>query len=204
MLDFDDHRPALTDKQRNVYEFIRDGIFNRGYGPTVREICAYCGYSSPNAAFGYLLALEKKGYITREANMSRAIELIHGPGERMTLPLAGVISAGKPVLANELTERVDFGALFNPETHFCLKVKGHSLNSEKIGDGDYVIFNEVEKARKGDIVLASINEKEVTLNRYFKEKKRVRLEFLNKKKKPIISDSVEIKGVLSGVFRSIG
>src|SRR5829696_510754 len=117
----------LTERQKDVYEFIRGKIRNRGYGPTVREIGDNFEISSPNGVMCHLKALEKKGLITRESHMSRAIQLTESPQKRMSLPLAGQIAAGSPVLAQEESERVDFADLFDAEDHFCLKVKGESM-----------------------------------------------------------------------------
>ena len=98
---------SLTDRQRTVYEFIRDKIRNRGYGPTVREIGEHFEISSPNGVMCHLNALEKKGLITREPNMSRAIQLAAEPIEEKGLPLAGRIAAGVLHEAIEQTERVE-------------------------------------------------------------------------------------------------
>ncbi len=101
----------LTDRQREVYEFIRDKIRNRGYGPTVREIGDKFHISSPNGVMCHLKALEKKGLISREPNMSRAIQLAAEPIEERGLPLAGRIAAGVLHEAIEQDERIDFGAI---------------------------------------------------------------------------------------------
>ena len=101
----------LTERQREVYEFIREKIRSRGYGPTVREIGGQFDIASPNGVMCHLKALEKKGLIIREANMSRAIQLAE-PLERHGLPLAGRIAAGVLHEALEQEERIDFGELF--------------------------------------------------------------------------------------------
>ena len=113
-------KPVLTARQKEIYEFLKDKIMNRGYGPTVREIGSQFGIRSPNGVMCHLKALEKKGLITREAHMSRAIQLTESPSMRMTLRLAGQIAAGSPLLAEEQEERVDFAPLFDTEGHFCL------------------------------------------------------------------------------------
>src|SRR3989337_43826 len=101
----------LTERQMEVYEFIRDKIRNRGYGPTVREIGSQFGISSPNGVMCHLKALEKKGFITRESHMSRAIQLSDPPRQAATLPLAGQIAAGRPLLAEQQDEEIDFAPL---------------------------------------------------------------------------------------------
>src|SRR5690606_31533894 len=110
----------LTERQKDVYEFVRDKIRNRGYGPTVREIGDHFQISSPNGVMCHLKALEKRGLITREPNMSRAIQLAAEPIEDRGLPLAGRIAAGVLHEAIEQDERVDFGAMFDHKNMFVL------------------------------------------------------------------------------------
>src|ERR1700722_12011723 len=120
---------SLTDKQRLVYEFIRDKIRHRGYGPTVREIGTHFNIASPNGVVCHLKALEKKGLITREPNMSRAIQLAAENIEDRSLPLYGQIAAGVLHEAVEQDERVDFQLLFDASDKdlFVLKVEGESM-----------------------------------------------------------------------------
>ncbi len=127
---------TLTSRQQAIYDFLKDKIRTRGYGPTVREIGAKFGIRSPNGVMCHLKALEKKGLISRESHMSRAIQLSE-PISGMTLPLAGRIAAGSPIEAVEQTERVDFSPLFEPSDHFCLKVAGQSMIEAQIVDGDF-------------------------------------------------------------------
>src|SRR5438093_13672853 len=117
----------LTKRQKSVYEFIRDKIRNRGYGPTVREIGDQFDISSPNGVMCHLKALEKKGMITREKNMSRAIQLSREPVEERGLPLYGQVAAGVLHEAVEQQERVDFVDLFTRKNQFALKVQGDSM-----------------------------------------------------------------------------
>lgn len=194
-------KPALTVRQREIYEFLKDKIVNRGYGPTVREIGAHFDIKSPNGVMCHLKALEKKGLITRESHMSRAIQLTESPQKRMSLPLAGQIAAGSPVLAQEDTERVDFADLFDAEDHFCLKVKGDSMIEDHISEGDFVIVNKQSSCRDGEIVVALVDGQEATLKRFYKERDRVRLEPANSTMKPIYANNVDILGVVVGVIR---
>ena len=198
----DTKRPTLTARQKEIYEFLKDKILNRGYGPTVREIGKHFGIRSPNGVMCHLKALEKKGLITREQHMSRAIQLAtEGPQFRMTLPLAGQIAAGSPLLAEEQSERVDFAELFDSEGHFCLKVKGDSMIEDQIAEGDYVVIRKQESARDGDVVVALVDNQEATLKRFYKEADRVRLEPANSSMAPIYSNNVDVLGVLVGVIR---
>ncbi len=194
-------KPVLTKRQKEIYEFLKDKIMNRGYGPTVREIGSQFGIRSPNGVMCHLKALEKKGLITRESHMSRAIQLTESPSMRMSLRLSGQIAAGSPLLAEEQDERVDFGPLFDTEEHFCLRVKGDSMIEDQIADGDYVVVRRQSTCRNGEIAVALIEGEEATLKRFYKESNRIRLEPANAKMKPIYSNKVEVLGVVVGVIR---
>jgi repressor LexA len=195
------NKPTLTRRQREIYDFLRDKIVNRGYGPTVREIGLQFGIRSPNGVMCHLKALEKKGLITRESHMSRAIQLNNPPQPKTSMPLAGIIAAGHPLLALQQEERVDFSGLFNSNDHFCLRVKGESMIEDHIAEGDYVIVRKQGDCRDGDIVVARIEGDEATLKRYYKETHRIRLEPANKGMKPIFSNKVDVEGVVVGVIR---
>ena len=190
----------LTDRQREIYDFIRDKIETRGFGPTVREIGEAFAITSPNGVMCHLKALEKKGLITREAHMSRAIQ-ISEPLTKMSLPLAGRIAAGSPLMAIEQHEHVDFSNLFGSDNQFCLKVTGNSMIEAQIADGDYVVVKKQKTCRDGDIVVALVNGEDATLKRFYKEAHRVRLEPANSSMQPIYSSHVEVVGVVTGVIR---
>jgi repressor LexA len=194
-------KPVLTSRQKEIYEFLKDKILNRGYGPTVREIGTQFGIRSPNGVMCHLKALERKGLITRESHMSRAIQLSESPQDRMSLPLAGTIAAGSPMLAVEQNERVDFAPLLDVEDHFCLKVKGDSMVEDQIAEGDYVVVRSQKTCRDGEIVVALVDGQEATLKRFYKERDRVRLVPANSSMKPIYSSNVEVLGVVVGLVR---
>lgn len=191
---------SLTTRQRAIYDFIKDKIVNRGYGPTVREIGSGFKIKSPNGVMCHLKALEKKGLITREAHMSRAIQIAE-PLSKTSLPLKGRIAAGSPREAIEQDETVDFGKLFGSDNQFCLKVTGDSMIEAQIADGDYVIVKRQKSCRDGEIVVALVDKEEATLKRFYKESGRVRLEPANSKMQPIYSSEVEVVGVVTGVIR---
>jgi len=195
----------VTKRQRAVYEFIREKIRGRGYGPTVREIGGHFKISSPNGVVCHLKALEKKGLITREPNMSRAIQLAAEPIELRGLPLAGQIAAGVLHEAIEQDERVDFDAMFDPTNKhlFVLQVSGESMIEDQIADGDYVVVRKQRTARKGQIVVALTDEGEATLKRWHPEKKRIRLEPANSKMKPIYVKNAKVLGIVVGVVRKV-
>ena len=196
----------LTDRQRAVYEFIRDKIRNRGYGPTVREIGDHFGIRSPNGVMCHLKALEKKQLISREPNMSRAIRLTADPIHETGLPLAGRIAAGVLHEAIEQDERVDFDDLFEGKGKnlFALQVNGDSMIEDQIADGDYVVIRKQRTARKGQIVVALTDENEATLKRWHPEKNRIRLEPANSSMKPIYVKNAKVLGVVVGVVRKVG
>ena len=195
-------KPAMTARQKAIYDFIKDKIINRGYGPTVREIGTEFGIRSPNGVMCHLKALERKGLITREAHMSRAIQLTEQPQKRMALPLAGQIAAGSPILAVEQNERIDFSKLFDNEDHYCLKVKGDSMIEDQIADGDFVIIHKQSTCRDGEIVVALVDGEEATLKRFYKDGNRIRLQPANSRMKPIYARNVDVLGVVAGVIRS--
>jgi repressor LexA len=195
----------LTDRQREVYHFIRDLIRTRGYGPTVREIGYEFGIRSPNGVMCHLKALEKKGLIIREKNMSRAIQLATEPADERGLPLFGRIAAGVLHEAIEQDERIEFDDLLKPKTknQFVLEVSGDSMIEDQISDGDYVIIKKQRTARKGQIVVALTDDGEATLKRFFPEKNRIRLEPANAAMRPIYVKNAKILGVVIGVVRRV-
>ena len=190
----------LTKRQQDIYDFIKDKILNRGYGPTVREIGAAFKIRSPNGVMCHLKALEKKGLITREAHMSRAIQITE-PLTKMSLPLKGRIAAGSPLMAIEQDEQIDFSGMFGNDSQFCLKVAGNSMIDAQIADGDYVVVKKQRTCRDGDIVVALVNGEDATLKRFYKEGGRVRLEPANSTMKPIYSNDVQVLGIVTGVIR---
>jgi repressor LexA len=194
---------ALTPRQREIYTFIRSKIQGRGYGPTVREIGQEFDIKSPNGVMCHLKALQKKGLIHREPNMSRAIQLLDvAPGLRPGgLKLLGRIAAGPPIEAIEQAEELGFEDWEDSNDKFALEVTGDSMIEEHIADGDYVVIQRQDHARDGQITAVQDDDGEVTLKRFYRERTRVRLEPANKAMKPIYRDSVKVLGVLVGVVR---
>jgi repressor LexA len=192
----------LTDRQREIYEFIRGKIESRGYGPTVRDIGDAFGIKSPNGVMCHLKALEKKGLILREEGKARAIQLADYRGPQHGLPLLGRVAAGVPTLAVEQEERLELDDLFGRPDHFALQVRGNSMVEDHIDDGDFVVIRKQETAENGERVVAMIDN-EVTLKRFYREKDRIRLEPANGDMEPIVvrPDEANILGVLVGVVR---
>jgi repressor LexA len=194
---------VLTDRQREVYEFIRDKIRHRGYGPTVREIGTEFDIASPNGVMCHLRALERKGLLNREPNLSRAITLATEPPYQRGLPLAGRIAAGVLHEAVEQNERIDFGEMFDDDDLFVLEVHGDSMIEDQIADGDYVVIRKQPKARSGQVVVALTDENEATLKRWYPEKNRIRLEPANSSMKPIYVKNAKVLGIVVGVVRKV-
>ncbi len=194
----------LTKRQKSIFEFIRDKIQNRGYGPTVREIGESFDIKSPNGVMCHLKALEKKGLITREPNMSRAIQLADEYLEEQAgLPLAGRVAAGVMHEAIEQDERVDFGTMFNKKNLFVLEVSGESMIEAQIADGDYVVVKKQRSASSGEMVVAQTEDGEATLKFWFPEKNRIRLQPANSEMSPIYVKNARVLGVVVGVVRSM-
>ena len=194
----------LTERQKEIYDFIQTKIDERGYGPTVREIGLAFEIKSPNGVMCHLKALEKKGLIKRELFSARAIQLLDHRPPSPTLPLLGLVAAGTPTESpTQSDERLDFGDLFLGDDHYALKVRGQSMIEDHIDDGDYVIIRRQETAENGERVVAMIDN-EVTLKKFHREKDSVRLDPANGEMQPIFVDpnsDARILGVLVGVLR---
>jgi repressor LexA len=193
----------LTERQKQIYEFIRNKIETRGYGPTVREIGLAFDIQSPNGVMCHLNALVKKGLITREDRMARAIQLVGHRPPSVELPLLGQVAAGSPSQAVAQEERLNLGDLFTGRDLYALKVRGQSMIDDHIDDGDYVVIRRQQTAENGARVVAMIDN-EVTLKRFHREKGQIRLDPANGKMQPIYVDpasDTQILGVLVGVLR---
>lgn len=193
----------LTERQREIYEFIRNKIESRGYGPTVREIGLEFEIKSPNGVMCHLKALEKKGLIKRELHSARAIQLVNHRRPSQGLPFLGTVAAGSPLPAIEQAERLEFDEVFGGKDRFVLQVRGNSMIENHIEDGDFVVIKKQETASNGERVVAMVDN-EVTLKRFYKERDHIRLEPANGAMAPIIVDSsrdARILGILVGVLR---
>jgi repressor LexA len=195
---------VLTTKQQAIYEFIREQIENRGYGPSIREICEAFDIKSPNGVMCHLNALEKKGFIQRpEKALARAIQLTSHRRPGPMLPMLGLVAAGTAIEAIEQKdEEVDFHN-FCGSNHFALKVKGTSMIEDHIQDGDLVVIRKQDSADNGERVVAMIDG-EVTLKRFQRRKGNIVLEPANSAMAPIQvtpDRHIQILGVLVGVLR---
>jgi repressor LexA len=196
---------ALTPKQLRVLTFIRDYTHARGYAPTMQELADEFGVSKVTV-FEHIAALQKKGYLKRARHKARSLRLnenIDFPDQRPTcLPLVGTIAAGQPIEAIEDREVLDLEEVFvSPHERFVLKVRGDSMIDDNICDGDFVIIEKRETARDGETVVALLEDGDATLKRLYHERHGVRLQPANPDYKPIITENVQIQGVVVGVIR---
>ena len=194
----------LTDKQRQIFEYIVREIEQRGYPPSIRDIGDAFEIKSPNGVMCHLKALEKKGLIKREGKHARAIQIAGIRSGGASLPLLGLVAAGPALEAMPQDERVDLGELLGGKEHYALQVRGQSMIDDHIADGDLVIIRRQETAENGKRVVAMV-EREVTLKRFYKKKDNIRLE-LNSSVAPIVVDpgkDIKILGVLVGVVRKV-
>jgi repressor LexA len=213
----------LTQRQREVYEFVLSYVDSHGYPPTVREIGEAVGLASPSTVHAHLANLERAGYLRRDPTKPRALELtrrersaagatvsVADVGEVRVLPLVGEIAAGGPLLAEENVEE----HLAVPDTlsrggeEFLLRVKGDSMIDAGILEGDYVVVQRQQTAKDGDIVVALAGQDEAadeaTVKRFFRESGRVRLQPENSTMEPLYPEHVSILGKVVGVFRRVG
>ena len=192
-----------SDKQTAILEFIRSEIEQKGYPPSVREICSAVGLKSTSSVHAHLTQLEKKGLLRRDPTKPRAMEVLDGPVSRgRSVPLLGRVTAGLPILATENIE--DYLVL--PQSLqgrgdlFALRVQGESMIEAGIEDGDIVVLRRQETAENGEIVVAMIDD-EATLKRIYYEDGHVRLQPENAAMEPIYADEVVILGRLLALFR---
>ncbi len=203
----------LNIKQIEILKYMKSQINEKGYPPSVREICEAVGLRSTSTVHGHLSKLEDKGYIRRDATKPRAIEILSSDfdnlphkKEMINIPIIGKVTAGQPILAVENIEDtfpmpLDFIDNANAEV-FMLTIKGESMIEAGIMDKDYVVVRQQSVARNGDIVVALIGE-EATVKRFYKEKDHIRLQPENSTMEPILVKEASILGKVIGVFRKM-
>lgn len=212
----------VTKRQQAVLDCIEDCIREKGYGPTVREVCHALGLSSPSTVHVHLKALEEKGLIKRDPLKSRSISLtypLEGSSVQassvpdvvqpsfskiVNVPLVGDVAAGVPILAEEnITDTISLPTdIVGDSPSFLLSVRGESMIEAGINDGDYVVVKEQPVANNGDIVVAIIDDG-ATVKRFYKEKDHIRLQPENSSMDPIITTNCSIAGKVVAVFRRL-
>lgn len=200
----------LNEKETKTLKYISDSVIQKGYPPSIREICREIGFRSTSTAYACLKNLEDKGYIRKDPSKPRAIEVINtiqrmGFEKKRTvdIPYVGQVTAGQPILAVENID--EYFPLpeewISDKDHFILRISGDSMINAGIYDGDIVIVEKSNTAKNGDIIVALIDEEYTTVKRFYKEKDHIRLLPENDAYEPIISDHVSILGKVKLLIR---
>ena len=197
----------ISKKQSEILEYIKSQIINKGYPPSVRDICEAVDLKSTSSVHSHLETLEKNGYIRRDPTKPRAIEIIDdnfnlSRREVVNVPIVGKVAAGQPILAVENIESYcPVPMEFMPnEQCFMLKVQGDSMINAGIFDGDTIIVEQCQTARNGDMVVALV-EDSATVKTFYREADHIRLQPENDAMEPIIVPDCQILGKVFGVFR---
>jgi repressor LexA len=199
---------ALTKRQREILNYLSGYAEENGYAPSFEEIARQFNYNSLATVHEHLSNLERKGYIRRAFNESRAIEIL--PSDAMPraveLPLLGSVAAGLPIEAIEVDETVHVpeNLVRRPGGHYVLRVRGNSMIDEQIRDGDFVVINERRSVDDGETVIALIDNSAATVKKFYRERDgRIRLQPANDTMTPIYvhENDVTIQGVVVGVMR---
>ena len=197
----------ITKKQSEILEYIKSQILNKGYPPSVRDICVAVGLKSTSSVHAHLETLEKNGYIRRDPTKSRTIEIIDDTfnlarREVVNVPLLGRVAAGEPLLAVEnVVSYFPIPSEFVPNDElFMLTVKGDSMINMGIYEGDNIIVRKTNAANNGDVIVALVDDS-ATVKRFYKEDDHIRLQPENDFMEPIIVSDWEILGKVVGLVR---
>ena len=198
----------LTKRQREILTYLQGYAEDRGYAPSFEEIAAKFNYNSLATVHEHLTNLERKGYIRRSYNESRAIEILPSDlfSRAVELPLLGTVAAGMPIEALEHGETlaVPQELVTRNGEHYVLRVRGNSMIDEQIRDGDFVIVNERRSADNGEMVIALLNNRGATCKKFYRERDgRIRLQPANDTLTPMYvhENDINIQGVVVGVIR---
>ena len=197
----------ISDKQREILDYIKTEILNKGYPPTVRDICEAVKLKSTSSVHSHLETLEKNGYIRRDPTKPRAIEIVDDNfnltrREVVNVPMIGRVAAGQPILAVENIESYfPIPAEFMPNAEsFMLRVQGESMINAGIFDGDNILVEKCDTAHNGEMVVALVDDS-ATVKTFYKEGDHIRLQPENDFMDPIIVPDCKILGKVFGVFR---
>jgi repressor LexA len=198
----------LTKRQREILNYLTAYADQNGYAPSFEEIAEQFSYNSLATVHEHLSNLERKGYIKRSYNESRAIEILPSEATRhaVELPLLGNVAAGLPIeaITNQESLAVPDSFVGRGGSHYVLRVRGNSMIDEQIRDGDFVVVNERQRADNGETVIALLKGDSATVKKYYRERDgRIRLQPANDAMTPILvdEDEVTIQGVVVGVLR---
>ena len=197
----------ITQKQSEILEYIKSQILNKGYPPSVRDICSAVNLKSTSSVHAHLESLEKNGYIRRDPTKPRTIEIIDDNfnltrREMVNVPVLGQVAAGEPILAvDNITGYFPIPSEFMPnEETFILTVKGDSMINIGIYNGDQIVVEKCNTAENGEIIVALIDDS-ATVKRFYKENGHIRLQPENDFMDPIIVDHCMILGKVIGLMR---
>jgi len=198
---------SLTKRQRQILDFIESFIDGYGYSPSFEEIAERFGYSSLATVHEHIANLESKGYVRKNYNRSRSLEVVpSGASESVVeLPLLGSVAAGIPIEAVADSETLSVPPdMIRSGNNYVLRVRGNSMLDEQIRDGDYIVVNSRQTADDGEMVVALIGGDSATVKKLFREGKgRIRLQPANPAMRPMFYDETEVtvQGVVVGVIR---
>ena len=197
----------ITQKQSEIVEYIKSQILNKGYPPSVRDICSAVNLKSTSSVHAHLESLEKNGYIRRDPTKPRTIEIIDDNfnltrREMVNVPVLGQVAAGEPILAvDNITGYFPIPSEFMPnEETFILTVKGDSMINIGIYNGDQIVVEKCNTAENGEIIVALLDDS-ATVKRFYKENGHIRLQPENDFMDPIIVDDCMILGKVIGLMR---
>ena len=196
------------ERQKNIFDFIKEFLLEKGYPPSVREIGKAVGLKSSSTVHGYLARLEEAGLIKRDPTKPRAIDILdEKPWDKtVKVPLVGAVTAGVPILAEENIEDVfsfPQGLIGTRDDAFMLRVQGESMINAGIFDGDYILVRQQDTANDNDIVVALVNDNTATVKRFFREKDCIRLQPENDTMEPFYEKNVAVLGKVIGVYRQM-
>lgn len=196
----------LTKRQRQILDYVDRFVDDNGYSPSFEEIAESFGYSSLATVHEHLSNLEQKGYLRKNYNRSRSLEVVRaGSGLAVELPLLGSVAAGLPIEVIEEQETIAVPHdMMRSGNNYVLRVKGSSMVDEQIRDGDYIVVNSRRTAENGDMVVALVGGDSATVKKFYREPGgRIRLQPANPSMQPLVYDSaeVEVQGIVVGVIR---
>lgn len=193
----------LTKRQAEILSYITEHIAEQNYAPSYREICQHFGLSSTATVAEHIESLRQKGYLLQEENLARSLQIPQAPdiNSFVGIPLLGCIAAGKPIEAVATQETIDIPKDMSGHNVYALRVKGESMIEDGILNNDYVIIEQTKIAKNGDIVVALVDQDNVTLKRFYKEKDHIRLQPANSSMNPMFFRKVAIQGKVKGLIR---
>ncbi|MBE6075388.1 transcriptional repressor LexA [Selenomonas caprae] len=197
-----------SERQKEIFQYIKSFLLEKGYPPSVREIGKAVGLKSSSTVHGYLSRLEENGMIKRDPTKPRAIDILDEKpwGKNVAVPLVGTVTAGMPIFAEDNVQDVysfPQNLLGTADKTFMLKVSGESMINAGIYDGDFVMVRQQDSANDGDIVVALVDKEGATVKRIYREKDCFRLQPENDTMKPFYEKDVNVLGKVIGVYRQM-